>query len=203
MTTQSNTTNSTQEPLPEGQTDDFKREPQQSDSVKSPNLSNDSEQKSDKKSKGTDLKDPKSLKKSRNSSSSDISSLLESEDGYDGFSSKQKASVLVRIMEEPVKPKKSGEGKEIVKEKPEAREIEKLEPGWEENLNETFALAKKYFIGEFVFEHYKLFRSYLPSSGIQLRLYYTRLEPIENKIASLCIIHGLGEHSGRYMEVIF
>lgn len=48
---------------------------------------------------------------------------------------------------------------------------------------------------------YKLVTDYIKGDGIQLRLHYTKLEPVRNIVASLCIVHGLGEHSGRYVEV--
>jgi alpha-beta hydrolase superfamily lysophospholipase len=56
------------------------------------------------------------------------------------------------------------------------------------------------FIGTFHTEKYQLMKGYLDGSDKQLRLYYTRLEPFGNRIASICFIHGFGEHSGRFME---
>lgn len=42
-------------------------------------------------------------------------------------------------------------------------------------------------------QHYKVIRGYIGGYGDELRLYYTRFEPLIKK-ASLCIVHGFGEH---------
>jgi acylglycerol lipase len=44
-------------------------------------------------------------------------------------------------------------------------------------------------------------RGYINGTGRQLRLYYTKLEPNGLKKATICIIHGFGEHSGRFLHV--
>ena len=72
---------------------------------------------------------------------------------------------------------------------------------WEEDINYSFAQEKENFIGQFQTDEYKVQRGYLDGHGVQLRLYYTKLEPTIKAVASLCIVHGLGEHCGRYMEV--
>ncbi len=64
-----------------------------------------------------------------------------------------------------------------------------------------FAPDKSKFIGEVMTENYRIMRGYLPGTETQLRLYYTKLEPFGKKLASLCILHGFGEHSGRFMDV--
>lgn len=61
-----------------------------------------------------------------------------------------------------------------------------------ENINDTFADDAK-FIGEFRCENYKVIRGYIGGYGDELRLYYTKFYPSTIK-ASLCIIHGFGEH---------
>jgi hypothetical protein len=40
---------------------------------------------------------------------------------------------------------------------------------------------------------YKVMRGYIGGYGDELRLYYTKFDPPTKK-ASLCIIHGFGEH---------
>jgi hypothetical protein len=78
------------------------------------------------------------------------------------------------------------------------------------DLNSLFSEDKNKFIGEFMAEDYKIIRGYLQGiiifiikgAGKQLRLYYTKFEPFQNKVASLCIIHGFGEYSGRFMNVM-
>jgi len=72
---------------------------------------------------------------------------------------------------------------------------------WEDDLNHIFLEDKSKFVGEFVTEGYKVLRGYINGVGTQLRLYYTKLEPLGKKLASLCIVHGLGEHSGRFINM--
>lgn len=74
---------------------------------------------------------------------------------------------------------------------------------WEADLNHIFREDKSKFIGEFLTDNYKVMRGYINGAGNRLRLYYTRLEPLAKKLASLCIIHGYGEHSGRFINVFF
>lgn len=68
-----------------------------------------------------------------------------------------------------------------------------------ELINEIFQHDSK-FIGEFKSEHYRIIRGYIGGYGDELRLYYTKFEPHLKK-ASLCIIHGFGEHQGRFLHV--
>ena len=72
---------------------------------------------------------------------------------------------------------------------------------FENDINTIFAEDKDKFIGEFVSDNYKVTRGYTNGTGKQLRLYYTKMEPIGHKIASLCIVHGFGEHSGRFLDI--
>jgi len=72
---------------------------------------------------------------------------------------------------------------------------------WDEDINYSFAQDKENFVGQFQTDEYQLIRGYLEGSGVQLRLYYNKLEPFGDKLATLCIVHGLGEHCGRYMEM--
>lgn len=74
---------------------------------------------------------------------------------------------------------------------------------WEDDLNHIFLEDKSKFVGEFLTDNYKVMRGYINGVGTQLRLYYTKLEPLGRKIASLCIVHGFGEHSGRFINVKF
>lgn len=80
------------------------------------------------------------------------------------------------------------------------RDLEPSKP-WDEDINWIFGTVKEHFIGQFLGDEYKVTRGYLNGDGVQLRIYYTKLEPLEKPIASLCVVHGLGEHCGRYMEV--
>ena len=72
---------------------------------------------------------------------------------------------------------------------------------WEDDINYVFNEDKSKFIGDFIADDYKIMRGYLPGNGKQLRLYYTKFEPKRIKEASLCIVHGFGEHSGRFLDV--
>ena len=72
----------------------------------------------------------------------------------------------------------------------------------ETDINTIFAEDKTKFIGEFLSDNFKVIRGYTNGYGNCLRLYYTKLEPFNGKIASLCIVHGFGEYSGRFLHVI-
>lgn len=72
---------------------------------------------------------------------------------------------------------------------------------WEDDINYLFSQDRSKFIGEFHTEEYKIIRGYLQGSGTHLRLYYTKVEPFKKKLATVCIVHGLGGHSGRFMDV--
>ena len=73
---------------------------------------------------------------------------------------------------------------------------------FDNDINTIFAEDKDKFIGEFISENYKVTRGYTNGNGRQLRLYYTKMEPTTtNKIASVCIVHGFGEHSSRFLDV--
>ncbi len=74
---------------------------------------------------------------------------------------------------------------------------------WDDDLAYHFTQDRENFIGHFKTEDYKVLRGYLDGKGVQLRLYYTMLEPLTKPIASICIVHGLGEHCGRYMDVSY
>jgi len=70
-----------------------------------------------------------------------------------------------------------------------------------EDAKTIFGDEKSKFIGTFSTENFRLMKGYLNSTTPLLRLYYTKLEPYGGKLASLCIVHGFGEHSGRFMDV--
>jgi len=82
-----------------------------------------------------------------------------------------------------------------------AKDTQPLKP-WEDDINYLFSQDKSKFIGEFHTDEYKIIRGYLQGSSIHLRLYYTKVEPFKKKVATMCIVHGLGGHSGRFMEVM-
>lgn len=71
---------------------------------------------------------------------------------------------------------------------------------FDEDINYIFSKDKTKFIGEFKANDYKIIRGFINGSK-HLRLYYTKLENFQTKIASIAIIHGYGEHSGRFLEV--
>lgn len=71
---------------------------------------------------------------------------------------------------------------------------------FDEDINYIFTKDKTKFIGEFKANDYKIIRGFINGSR-HLRLYYTKLENFNKKIASIAIIHGYGEHSGRFLEV--
>lgn len=73
---------------------------------------------------------------------------------------------------------------------------------FENDINYIFTKDKSKFIGEFKADQYKIIRGYINGSK-HLRLYYTKLENYHTRIASIAIIHGYGEHSGRFLEVKF
>jgi len=77
---------------------------------------------------------------------------------------------------------------------------EPLKP-WENDIDYLFSQDKSKFIGEFHTDEYKIIRGYLPGSSLHLRMYYTKLEPFKKKTATMCIVHGLGGHSGRFMDM--
>ncbi len=64
-----------------------------------------------------------------------------------------------------------------------------------------FIEDKEKFIGNFMRDNFRVMKGYIAGSEPLLRLYYIRLEPYHYKNASLCIVHGFGEHSGRFMDV--
>ena len=82
------------------------------------------------------------------------------------------------------------------------KDTQPLKP-WEDDINYLFSQDKSKFIGEFHTEEYKIIRGYLQGSSFHLRLYYTKVEPFKKKVATMCIVHGLGGHSGRFMEVTY
>lgn len=80
------------------------------------------------------------------------------------------------------------------------KDTEPLKP-WENDIDYLFSQDRSKFIGEFHTEDYKIIRGYLQGSGMHLRMYYTKVEPFKKKVATMCIVHGLGGHSGRFMDV--
>ena len=69
-----------------------------------------------------------------------------------------------------------------------------------EDIYTIFSREKSKAIGTFMTDKYRIMRGYLDGSEDQLRLFYTRIEPLDKKVASVCVVHGAGEHSGRYLE---
>ncbi|KAM3139158.1 hypothetical protein pb186bvf_008756 [Paramecium bursaria] len=69
----------------------------------------------------------------------------------------------------------------------------------QESINDYFKEDGR-FIGEYIFPDYKVMRGYIGGYGDELRLYYTRFDPPVRK-ASLCIVHGFGEHQGKFLHI--
>lgn len=73
---------------------------------------------------------------------------------------------------------------------------------FEEDINYIFNEDREKFIGEFISEDTKVIRGFIDGKGKQVRLYYTKMQPVESRpIASVCIVHGFGEHSSRFLDV--
>ena len=59
-----------------------------------------------------------------------------------------------------------------------------------------------FFLGSHNFKDYRVIREYKNCvDDDSVKLYYTRLEPKATPLASICIVHGFGEYSSRYLEV--
>lgn len=57
------------------------------------------------------------------------------------------------------------------------------------------------FLGVYECTDYRLTRKFIEGTGPAMRLYYNHMEPLkEVKRASLCIIHGFGEHSSKFLD---
>lgn len=57
------------------------------------------------------------------------------------------------------------------------------------------------FLGVFENDFIRITRKYVDGRKECLRLYYNRIEPLKaNKKANLCVVHGFGEHSGRFLD---
>jgi alpha-beta hydrolase superfamily lysophospholipase len=61
-------------------------------------------------------------------------------------------------------------------------------------------LQRDNFLGETKEENYVVKKQYLPSKLTNIRLYHTKFTPNDPK-RTIAIIHGFGEHSGRFSEV--
>lgn len=73
-----------------------------------------------------------------------------------------------------------------------------------EDLNMIFSEDPEKFIGVFQTNFYKIIRKFITSNQRpEIQLYYTRMEPNSKSKAQIAIIHGFGEHSGRYLTVFF
>ncbi|EAR96376.2 alpha/beta fold hydrolase (macronuclear) [Tetrahymena thermophila SB210] len=68
------------------------------------------------------------------------------------------------------------------------------------DLNTVFSEDDK-FLGTFECKEYRLTRKFIEGKGIAMRLYYNHMEPIvKPKKATLIIVHGFGEHSGKFLD---
>jgi acylglycerol lipase len=57
------------------------------------------------------------------------------------------------------------------------------------------------FLGQTDMEDYIINKTFIDGEGTHLRLYHTRLTPKTEPIATIVIIHGFGEHSGRFRHI--
>jgi len=72
-----------------------------------------------------------------------------------------------------------------------------------EDLNVIFSEDPEKFLGVFHTDYYQIIRKFIKSvQRPEIQLYYTRMEPNHKIKAQIAIIHGFGEHSGRYLTVI-
>lgn len=69
-----------------------------------------------------------------------------------------------------------------------------------ERFSHETPLERGNFLGKTEYSNLTLLHSYLPVTE-HLSLYYTKLTPIKPPTQSLVIIHGFGEHSGRFLEI--
>ena len=79
-----------------------------------------------------------------------------------------------------------------------------VEKFFDRDLSYQFTTELDKFLGEFNCEYYHLSRRYLETNCKRknLRLYYTHAQPFRAPKANFLLIHGFGEHSSRYMDVI-
>lgn len=61
-------------------------------------------------------------------------------------------------------------------------------------------MQKDNFLGEFQEDKYVIKKTYLTSTLRNIRLYHTKFSPVNPK-RTIAIVHGFGEHSGRFYEI--
>lgn len=73
-----------------------------------------------------------------------------------------------------------------------------------EDMNSIFSEDPNKFLGDFHTDFYKVSRKFVRSlMRPAVELYYTRMEPSNKIKGQIAIVHGFGEHSGRYLTVKF
>ena len=68
------------------------------------------------------------------------------------------------------------------------------------NTGTYFTSSPERFMGEYETTDYTLKRSFIEIPN-QIRLFHTRFVNKKATTATLCIVHGFGEHSGRWIDV--
>jgi alpha-beta hydrolase superfamily lysophospholipase len=82
-----------------------------------------------------------------------------------------------------------------------ARPAEEAKKYKDDDIIAIFAEDKTKFLGDFMADDYKVMRAYIPGNIKTHRIYYTKFEPTGPKVASLCMVHGFGEHMGRFFDL--
>jgi alpha-beta hydrolase superfamily lysophospholipase len=55
------------------------------------------------------------------------------------------------------------------------------------------------FLGSWISEHHRVERKFITSGDVQI--YYSEFTPLNDAWAAMVIVHGFGEHQGRYIHV--
>ena len=75
-------------------------------------------------------------------------------------------------------------------------------PYFEDDLNFLYSENKEKFRGVFLTDYYKITKDYISCKNREnLKIYYTKMESFKRIKGQICIIHGFGEHSGRFLTV--
>ena len=74
---------------------------------------------------------------------------------------------------------------------------------WDDDLNVYFSEGDfQRFVGDIKCKDYSISRKYIDAEMPSLRILLTTVKPLQVEAwAQICIVHGFGEHSGRYFGV--
>ena len=70
-----------------------------------------------------------------------------------------------------------------------------------EDLNLIYSEDPSKLLGIFHTDYYWIGRKFIKTNRKEVQLYYTRIEPNHKIKGQIAIVHGFGEHSGRYLTV--